>query len=213
MPEQWQVPGIVWGQRWASSADCVAVRAAQVAEWATIAHAVSYLMREPVEETLDDFFALAHRLREQGRFAHGLPSVFQGALRLLETYAAPRVLVSPAVVPFRPNRGVYVILEEPTEPDQWDKYQQRVHRETVPGLLAVPGVAGAWVFGTTPALRPREIYTPGRYRFTVCYLDDEPATVGARLGELLQHSWRAAPVRPLLATPFESMTAWAWDRF
>lgn len=76
-------------------------------EWATVAHVVNYLMRVPIEETLNDFFSLAQQLRDLGRFSLGLPSVFQGALRLLETHAAPWALVAPEVVPFRPNRGVY----------------------------------------------------------------------------------------------------------
>jgi len=213
MPEQWRIPGVVWGSRWASTAPCEAVRAVQVGEWAAVAHVVNYLMREPIEETLDDFFSLAQELRDAGRFSVGLPSVFQGALRLLETHAAPRVLVAPDVVPFRPNRGVYVVVEEPTDTDRWDAYQQRVHRQTLPAILAVPGVAGAWVFGTSPSVRPREIYSAGHYRITVCYLDDEPAAVGARLVEPLSQSWEGAPTRPLLAAPFESMMTCAWDRF
>jgi hypothetical protein len=212
MPEQWQISGIQWGQRWASTPRCRSARAAEEGEWAELAHVVTYLMREPIEQTLDEFFSLAQHLRDQGRFPFMLASLFQGALRLLETHAAPRALVSPGVVPFRPNRGVYVILEEPADLDAWDAYQQAVHQEVLPEILAVPGVAGAWVFATTSPLRHREIYTPGRYRITVCYLDDEPADVGERLAEPLRRSWTAA-TRPLLAAPFESVTKWDWDRF
>ena len=52
-----------------------------------------------------------------------------------------------------------------------------------------------------------------RYTMTVCYLDDDPATVGARLAPVLERAWENAPVRPLLAAPFESMMRWDWDRF
>lgn len=212
MPEQWQIPGIQWGQRWASTPRCRAARVAEEGEWSTLGHLVSYLMAEPIEQTLDDFFSLAGRLREQGRFPFMLPSLFQGALRLLETHAAPRALVSPEVVPFRPNRGVYVSIEEPADSGGWDAYQQDVHRETLPELLALEGVAGAWVFGTAATLRPREIYTAGRYRVTLFYLDEEPAEVAGRLGEALRRSWTSS-TRPLLAAPLESMMHWDWDRF
>jgi hypothetical protein len=57
------------------------------------------------------------------------------------------------------------------------------------------------------------MFTDGDYRMTVCYLDDEPATVGERLGPVLDRMWRSAPVRPLLAAPFESVIPWDWDRF
>jgi hypothetical protein len=213
MPEQWQVRGIAWGQRWASTPRCRAARAASTDEWSQVSHVVNYLMREPIEGTLDEFFSLAQRLRDMGRFPFMLPSLFQGALRLFETHAAPRTQISPDVVPFRPNRGIYLILEEPAGPTGWDAYQQRLHAEFLPELVTVPGVAGAWVYGTAPGLQEREIYTPGRFRVTVCYLDDDPADVGERIAEPLQRVWEDASTRPLLAAPFESMVEWVWDRF
>ena len=87
-----------------------------------------------------------------------------------------------------------------------------MHVELLPDLVSVPGVAGAWTFGTTPSIR-RPMFTDGDYRMTVCYLDDDPATVGERLAPVLDRWWATAPVRPLLAAPFESMMIWDWDRF
>ena len=81
-----------------------------------------------------------------------------------------------------------------------------------PTLVSVPGVAGALAFGTTPAIR-RPHLQPGVYRITSCYLDDDPATVGERLAPVLKEIWKDAPVRPVLAAPFESMMIWDWDRF
>jgi hypothetical protein len=57
------------------------------------------------------------------------------------------------------------------------------------------------------------MFTKGAYDITVCYLDDDPATVGRRLAPVLERSWESAPVRPLLAAPFESMMIWDWNRF
>jgi hypothetical protein len=37
--------------------------------------------------------------------------------------------------------------------------------------------------------------------------------VGRRLAPVLARIWEDAPVRPLLAAPFESMMIWDWDRF
>jgi hypothetical protein len=173
-----------------------------------------YLMREPIEQTLDEFFALAQRLREQGRFPYQTPPLFQGAPRLLETYAAPRTLVLPEVIPFRPNRGIYLIIEEPADDEGWDAYLRARHTTTMPELMSLPGVAGAWVFGTTSALKPRPIFTPGRHLMTLCYLDDDPAEVGRRLlAPLRQLSESNSATRPLLAAPFESIVKWDWDRF
>lgn len=213
MPEQYQLPGLVAGQRWASTGACRASRAAEEEDWRAVAHVVCYLMGEPLDQTLDDFLGLGQKLTDMGRFSHRLPSRYTGALSLLETHAAPRALVVPEVVPFRPNRGVYLVVEEPTDRTAWDDYLQRAHTETLPELVGIPGVAGAWVFGTSPSISPRANFSPGRFRMTLYYLDDDPATVGGRLAEPLERSWKGAPTKPLLAAPFESMMIWDWDRF
>ena len=78
-----------------------------------IGNAVHYLVGNPVEETFDDFVALGRALRENGRFPIVRASLQVAGLRLLQWQAAPQALVSPEVVPFRPHRGVLLIVEEP----------------------------------------------------------------------------------------------------
>ena len=181
-------------------------------DWSKVEHVVCYLMGNPVDETIDEFLSLGRHLAELGRFSQALPSQYRGGLRLLEAQAAPRALVSAEVVPFRPHQGIYLIVEEPTDPSAQDDYAQRRHTVLFPELVSVAGVVGAWTYTTTPAIR-RPMFSEGEYRMTVCYLDDEPATVGARLQPVLDRAWATAPVRPLLAAPFESMMRWEWDRF
>jgi len=147
MPEQYQLPGLLLGQRWASTPACEKARAVSVDEWAETAHVVCYLMGNPVEETLEEFYTLGRLLAEKGRMARSLPSQYLAGLRLLEA-----------------------AIQRPT-------------------------------------------FSPGRYRITTCYLDDDPATVGQRLEPVLAGIWEKSPVRPLLAAPFESMMHWDWDRF
>lgn len=214
MPEQYQLHGLVAGQRWGSTPACRAARAAEVGDWSSIEHVVCYFMGNPVDETIDEFLTLGQHLAELGRFPHRMPSHYRGALRLLEAHAAPRVLISPEVVPFRPHRGIYLVVDEPTDPDRpaQDAYLQERHRKLLPELMSVPGVAGAWSFATTPAIR-RAMFTEGDYRMTICYLDDEPAEVAARLGPLMA-DWEAdEPIRVVLAAPFQSMVRWDWDQF
>jgi hypothetical protein len=212
MPEQYQLPGLILGQRWASTPACRAARAAEVDDWSLVEHAVCYLMGNPVDETIDEFLTFGRHLAELGRFSQGLPSQYRGGLRLLEAHASPRALISAEVVPFRPHRGIYLIIEEPTDQAAQDAYIQRRHVELVPELVSVPGVAGAWSYATTPSIR-RPMFTEGSYRMTVCYLDDDPATVAERLAPVVSRASASAPVRLLLAAPFESMMLWDWDRF
>ncbi|HEX3980904.1 MAG TPA: hypothetical protein VHW93_06755, partial [Acidimicrobiales bacterium] len=146
------------------------------------------------------------------RFSRSLPSQYRGALRLLEAQASPRVLISDEAVPYRPHRGVYLIIDEPAADEPQDAFLRLLHTEVLPALVSVPGVAGAWTFATTPSIR-RPMFSNGRHRMTLCYLDDDPATSGGRLAPVVSRAWESAPARLVLAAPFESMMRWEWDRF
>jgi hypothetical protein len=122
---------------------------------------------------------------------------------------APRVLVSAEVVPFRPNRAAYLIVEEPADRDRIDPYLRWRHDEHLARLVTTPGVAGAWVFATAARYR-RGRHTEGDYRITVCYLDGDPSETAGALGPLMEEAWRDAPVTPLLAAPFASLVPWVW---
>lgn len=216
MPEQYQLPGMVLGQRWAATAPCRAARVAAAEGWADVEHVVCYLMGDPLEDTLDGFLALGRQLAERGRFPLHLPSRFRGGLRLVGAHAAPRVLVGAAVVPFRPHLGVYLVVEDAGDGSGSGMgpgaAEDAGAAGLVPSLLSVDGVAGVWVFANTPAVR-RDNFSPGDQRVTLCYLDDDPATVAERLAPVLQASWAGSGARPLLAAPYESLVRWDWDRF
>ena len=174
MPEQYQLPGMVQGQRWAATARCREVTAVALDQWALVRHVVCYLMGDPVDETIDEFLTLGRHLAELGRFSQSLPSHYRGALRLLEAHAAPRVLISPEVVPFRPHLGVYLIVAESAGRPAEDAHRQRMHTEVLPTLASTPGVAGAWSYATTPAIRPAHVQW---WR-----LPDDPVLPGRRPG-------------------------------
>jgi hypothetical protein len=152
-------------------------------------------MAEPIEQTLDDFFALGAELRRVDRFFEARRAHLTGPFRLIDTTAAPRVLVSPAAVPFRPHRGVYVIVDAVTGSSGTD------------ALVADPGVAGVWTFATDPAVTSRR-WSAGERRVTVAWLDDEPVEVAARLAPAVSGQPDVE-----FAGPFETITPWSWDWF
>ena len=156
MPEQYQLPGLVLGQRWAATEACRAARTATDDRWAGTEHVVCYLMGEPLDETVDGFLALGSRLARMGRFPLHLPSCYRGGLVLLEAHAAPRVLVGADVVPFRPHRGVYLVVEGSGD-ERWDAHHRQTGAESVRALLETEGVAGVWTFATSPEMRPGEL--------------------------------------------------------
>ena len=127
MPEQFPLPGIVFGQRWVLTPS---LRAASHAEAPLdrVHYVTLYLMSEPITATLVAFMDLAQELRAAGRFHEHRASHLSGALRLLTTSAADHALVRPDAIPYRPHRGVHV----------------RIGGEPVP--TDTPGVAGTWNF-------------------------------------------------------------------
>ena len=111
-------------------------------------------------------------------------------------------------MPFRPHRGVYVLVDEPDRSVDQDAALQRIHTDVLPTLAGVPGVAGAWSYATTPSIR-RPMFSDGSLRIIVCYLDEDPATVGGRLSPVVDRLWSTSPSRLVLAAPFESWP-WTW---
>jgi hypothetical protein len=194
LPQQYTIPALQLGQRFVSTPACRAARTAQSERLAPVNHVVSYLFDTARASTLDEFFALRDRLVEVGRFPEWLPNRLVAGCEVVAQHASPRALVSADVVPFRPNRGIYLVVEQG---GTWSP-------DAVDALLALDGVAGMWDFAPT-TIESEEISKSG-YGVTVVYLDEDPAEVARPIGELL--TTRA----PALAAPFVTLEPWTWDR-
>ncbi len=210
MPEQYQLPGIVLGQRWIADGDYHDHRIAADGPLGDVGNVVNYLVGDPVEQTFVDFMELGGRLAAKGRFPERRPSLALRMLALLDVRAAPHVLVSDEVVPFRPHRGVLIVVEEPAgaRPDRW---LQWLHAYHCPSVLEVPGTAGVWMYGPTggwtlpTAARGDPMYA------TVIYLDDDPLPTAKALTPLIEQRWASGEVRPVFAGPLRTMIEWeAW---
>ena len=196
LPEQFPLPGIVYGQRWVSTPACRAARVVAGADLDPIHYLTCYLMAEPIEETLDDFFALGAELHRLDRFHSERRAHLTGPFRVEGTAATPRVLVSAAAVPYRAHRGIYAIVEA----------SPGTAADPVAALLGVAGVAGVWSFASVPGMTSRR-WTAGERRITLCWLDEDPLAVAARLAPIV------ATLPATFAGPFETITPWQWDWF
>ncbi|HZP29908.1 MAG TPA: hypothetical protein VFC99_13215 [Acidimicrobiia bacterium] len=196
MPEQFPLPGIAFGQRWVSTPACRAARAADGELLAPIHYVTLYLMLDPVDETLRDFMALGRELHEVDRFHQHRRALLSGPFAVDATLATPRVLISAEAVPYRPNRGVYVVVADGDEAGL-----------DAEATLDVPGVAGVWTFRSRAELSER--YGTGRRTIAVCWLDAPPLDVAPGLDALLD------PGSPdlVFAGPFETVVPWQWDWF
>lgn len=145
MPEQFPLPGIVWGQRWVLTP---ALRESSRAETPLdrVHYVTLYLLAEPVEQTIADFFELAKELRGQERFHLHRTSHLAGPLAVRECVAAPGALVSGEAIPYRPHRGVHVRVERDGSDASVESF--------VEASVEVDGVAGVWTFASTDASPP-----------------------------------------------------------
>ncbi|MGH9017152.1 MAG: hypothetical protein ACRDY1_05330 [Acidimicrobiales bacterium] len=214
MPEQYPLPGIVYGQRWVSTPGCRAARAVDGELLAPVHYVTLYLMSEPIVATLDEFRLLGAELRRVGRFHHHRRALLSGPFAVETAAAAPRVLVSGAAVPYRPNRGAYVVVERRPSPARAGRGDATATDDAddsprpVGELLSVPGVAGVWSFASDDE---RPGWRPGHHRVTVCFLDRAPLEVAPALAPTVGHGPRAASV--VHAGPVETIVPWQWDWF
>ena len=212
MPEQYPLPGVIFGQRWVSTPACRRARLVDGPLLAPIHYVTLYLMGDPLEQTLEEFAALGRRLRDVGRFHEHRRSLLSGPFSLLEARAASRVLVSAEAVAFRPNRGVFVVVTEGGEPASAEAAGPagEVRDDALAeALLSADGVAGVLTFAGDLGLAG-DRWRPGNRAITVCYLDEDPLAVCDILGGVVQSEGMAGVV---FAGPFEAIIPWRWDWF
>ena len=206
LPQQYEVPGLLYGQRWVSTPECRALRPVQSERFEPVNHVVHYLFGEPVAQAVDDFFALRDHLIEIDRFPEWLPNRLVAGGEPVEVHAAASASVTAEVVPYRPNRGAYLVIEQGDPPADGARWLPE-HAER---LLAIDGVAGFWSFAPT-ALRPDELSKSG-YSLAVCYLDEDPVTVAQPIAAVLADRWERASLKPAFAAPFVSLQPFDYER-
>jgi hypothetical protein len=208
LPQQFSIPGLLHGQRWVSTPACRAQRAVQSDRFEPVNHVVHYLMGEPVDRTVDEFFALRDHLIEIGRFPERLPNRLVAGVTVVGRHAAASADVSADVIPFRPNLGAYLVIERDADPASpaavpWPD-------DTVDALLALDGVAGLWTFAPS-GLRPDEFSRSG-FSVGLLYLDADPVAVAPRVTDVLSTRWRDDSIAPAFAAPFVTLLPWTWDQ-
>jgi hypothetical protein len=178
-PEQFTIDGINFGERWVRSPRCRSMELPAQPPFESFHYMTLYLLRD--ESVIPPFFDLAKDLHAKDRFFRQRKAALSGPFEVEGRWAAPRVLVSPEAVPFRPSRGLYVVVGPAVG---------------AAGLVERDGVAGVWQFGSD-----------GRH-VTVAFLDGDLWAVADDLGALTRSSgdpveW-AGPLEPVDAS------GWDW---
>ena len=196
-PEQHRLRKLRASFRLVSTPACRAARAADHGRFKATDHLMTYLFTDLA--ALHDFNALSEALRQAGRAPSLLPSVERAVYRLAGMAASPRIKVGADVLPWWPNRGVYVLVERGEAPGR--------------DLVETPGVGGAWWGGAEPLGPPFCTRDNSGLHITYLFLDHEPAEVAQRLRPLLRKRWKETSVEPLLAAPFHGLVNYEWSRY
>ena len=117
------------------------------------------------------------------------------------------------MTPYRPHTGIHVTVADVLDASRLDDVTRWVDGAHVPDALAVPGVAGA-MFYTSDFPKAKLSYElPPRRLIIVLYFDDDPLAATGRLMERPAIGGLGDHVRPILASPFQTITPWEWDWF
>jgi hypothetical protein len=127
-----------------------------------------------------------------------LRSIDAGYLDLAGKVAAPHAVAGADVIPWRPVRGVYLVVEQGS---------------ASPAAFAeIEGIAGVWWHqGGVPPLPGFRDNTG--LQLTYCFIDGDLLQTAQRLREPLQKRWETGAVTPLLAAPFQVPVAFEWNRY
>ncbi|HQV59009.1 MAG TPA: hypothetical protein PKV27_13410 [Ilumatobacteraceae bacterium] len=197
MPEQFRISGLSWGQRFIATPQCLASRAVGEGPIGRCQHLQMYLF-DDLDQVMPDFVALGRDLKAQDRHIANPNAPIQASFDVVATHAAPRVLVHPAAAPFRPNHGIYLIVEHVTA---WTPVAQAAADE----LLDLPGVAGLW-----QVARPNNV---GTTVVSIVYLDADPITVSPAIHRTWSRVHGLNGATTQLSGPFRSLfpPPAAWD--
>lgn len=194
-PEQYRIAGVRHSIRLVSTPACRAARAVSDARFNAVDHAMTYFFA--ADAAFEQFNALSTALGGERR-PFRLPTVYANYFHTGGKIASRRAIAGADVIPWRPARGVYVIVEE---------------GELSPAPLAgIDGVAGIWwhIGGTPPVAN-----FPGNpgLQVTYCFTDEDPVETAQHLRQPLADRWATGKAVPLLAAPFYSVVPFEWSRY
>jgi hypothetical protein len=194
-PEQHRIAGLRHSLRVVSTPACRAARLVSDARFDAVDHVMTYFFA--ADAAFAQFNALSAALGGERR-PFRLPSVYANYFHLAGKSAARRAIAGADVIPWRPSRGIVLIVEQ--------------GERSPADLVDTEGVAGVWwhVGGPPPV---GNFADNSGLQATYCFTDEDPIETARRLRAPLERRWSAGDVVPLLAAPFHTLVPFEWGRY
>ncbi|MCY3635569.1 MAG: hypothetical protein OXH23_08195 [bacterium] len=201
--EQHRLPGLRGSLRFVSTPECRSARAAADPRYEATDHVMVYLFAD--QSHMDAFYGLGEELFKAGRMQLRLPAV-EGDLYLLRgKAAAPRAVAGADVLPWRPARGLYLLIE--------------LGAARADHLVEIDGITGVWWAATdSEEIESRGWFgsltsaAEGMKQVSLCFTDGDPIDVAKRMEPVLKERWADGSAKPLLAAPFHTVVPYEWTR-
>ncbi len=213
LPAIMNSPGVALAERWVRPADCAAVTTGSDVALAGAHYGELVLFRAPADASIRAYQETRERAAQLGNDQAAPQDRLQEFFVPLKAYVKPRVLVAPEVVPFRPARGLYVIVSRFVTHDAAAEAAFRWYDETrIPDLLECRGAAGAWLLATEALFHWQRDLTKPALRLVLVWLDGDPLEFAADVRELKVQD-NSAVEEILFAGPLRTIVPWQWDWF
>ncbi|NLT30452.1 MAG: hypothetical protein GXX86_08350, partial [Propionibacterium sp.] len=221
-PENLNLKGVEYGDRWARPAEYKAV-ASGIDTHADTDYVAMYWFNEPFDESYQEWNDLGEDSFQWGRgpLIPGVERRLLAFFRTVKGYAAESALVSPEVLKFRPNRGIHFQL---TRHEEHHSLETHAHytwtdRVLMPRLMDLDGVAGGYTFSFSHFQKHSKMDlstagtdAPSSLRVRLLYLDGEPLETTERVAaletELLRDENSGDAGEVLLSSPLKTIIPW-----
>ena len=197
-PEQHRLPKLRASMRLVSDPQCRAARAASSPPFDRVDHVMSYFFAD--DEGFAGFGDLSVALRAAGRTPFLLPLVERRVYEVRGRIADPLIKAGADVLPWRPARGVYLIIgNEAPDPTE---------------LIGIPGVAGIWTGATIGTASDRGLSEDiGGQQLTFCFIDEDLVPVAVQMKPALERIWERTGHEAAFAGPFHLVVPFEWNRY
>jgi hypothetical protein len=223
-PENLMLDGVIWGERWVRTPDCMEASTAGDERFERFHYTNLYWFRGPADQSVKEWQDLGARSFQWGRRQElrFVVRPYTGFFIPIKGYVNPRVQVSADVLPARPNLGMHLTISEfrGKDPDL-DETFHWYDEVRIPDLLGCRGAAGAWTFVSDDTFVSHTVAGEGAsLRFQVVWLDGDPIDYVNDV-DANRPAWSSAGrdrdtsavENVLFSGPLRVIIPWQWDWF